>query len=180
MLLNAETSQVLIVDVQDRLLPAMRQPDAVVRGCSILLEAAETLEIPVTLSEQYPAGLGPTVEPLRSRVSQDVIYEKLHFSCMSDDTIRARLQVTGRDTVVLGGIESHVCVQQTALELAQAGMRPVVVADAVSSRKDGSIRLAMDRMASHGVEIVTAEMVIFEWLRVAGTDAFKSLSRLIK
>lgn len=180
MLLAAEDSQVLIVDVQDRLLPVMADPDRVVKGCSILLQAARTLDIPVTVSEQYPKGIGPTVGDLAALLDTGHIYDKLHFSCARDATLNDRIRGMKRDTVVIGGIEAHVCVLQTALDLQAAGMKVAVAADATSSRLSRNAQLGLDRMAAHGVDIVTTEMVVFEWLHVAGTDAFKTLSRLIK
>jgi nicotinamidase-related amidase len=107
-------------------------------------------------------------------------YKKLHFSCVRDAALNDRIRGTKRDTVVIGGIEAHVCVLQTALDLQAAGMKVAVAADATSSRLSRNVQLGLDRMAAHGVDIVTTEMVVFEWLHVAGTDAFKTLSRLIK
>jgi nicotinamidase-related amidase len=104
----------------------------------------------------------------------------LHFSCAGDATLNDRLHALDRNTVVIGGIEAHVCVLQTALDLRAAGLQVAVAADATSSRTERNARLALDRMAAHGVDIVSTEMVLFEWLGVAGTDAFKALSRLIK
>jgi nicotinamidase-related amidase len=180
MLLSAEHSQVLIVDVQERLLPVMNAPDQVVRGCSILLESARTLGIPISVSEQYPRGIGPTVEPLAALADRSHIYDKLHFSCAGDAAINERIRSADRNTVIIGGIEAHVCVLQTALDLQASGLQVAVVADATSSRAARNAQFALKRMAAHGVDIVTTEMVVFEWLRVAGTDAFRTLSRLIK
>ena len=182
MLLNADTSQLLIIDVQARLLPAMAIPERVADQCNILLAAARVLAIPVTVSEQYPKGLGPTDKSLNMTNAEQVM-EKTAFSCVRDDAIAQRLadlREDGRHQVVIGGIESHVCVLQTALDLSDAGFDVNVVADAVSSRAEASVKLALARMRDEGISIVNTEMAVFEWLKRAGTPEFKTLSKLIK
>lgn len=182
MLLNADTSQLLIIDVQARLLPVMAAPERVADQCNVLLAAARELLIPVTVSEQYPKGLGASDKSLNMADAGQVM-EKTAFSCIRDDTIAQRLadlREDGRHQVVIGGIESHVCVLQTALDLSDAGFDVNVVADAVSSRARKSVELALARMRDEGISIVNTEMAVFEWLKRAGTPEFKTLSRLIK
>lgn len=185
MLIEAQRSCLLIVDVQQGLAPVMSDPRRVYRGCGLLMRAAARLSLPMVISEQYPKGLGSTSGELmewvpEGAVPEGAVMEKLHFSCAADDGIRARIEGTGRDQVVIAGIESHVCVLQSALGFKQAGFSPVVVADACASRDPANYQAAMSRMAAAGVEIVTVEMVIFEWLHRAGTPEFKELSALIK
>ncbi len=180
MLIDASRSALLIVDVQERLLPTVSDPDGVVRGCGLLLEAARRLDVPFIVSEQYPKGLGPTVTPLNDMVPAWSVCEKLHFSCVGDPTLRQRLGRLGRPQIVIGGIEAHVCVLQTALGLGEQGLQPIVVEDAVSSRLESSRATALARLRANGVEIVTVEMVLFEWLNRAGTDAFRDLSKLVR
>ncbi len=182
MLMNADTSQLLIIDVQARLMPVMATPERVAERCNVLLASAKELEIPTTVSEQYPKGLGPTYDALKL-TNSDMVLEKSAFSCVRDDAIAERLgqlKDDGRHQVVIGGIESHVCVQQTALDLVDVGFDVSVVADAVSSRASESVELALARMRDEGVSIVNTEMVVFEWLKRAGTPEFKTLSKLIK
>lgn len=181
MLLEAAKSSLLLVDIQDRLLPAMAAPEQVVARSAILMNAASMLSVPITISEQYPKGLGHTVPALS--ISGAKVMEKLSFSCWRDDTIKQHfitLHEGGRPLVIVGGIEAHVCVLQTCIDLAYAGFGVFAVADAMSSRKIESATLALERMQSAGVEIVNTEMVIFELLQRAGTDAFKTLSALIR
>lgn len=180
MLIDAQRSSLLIVDVQQGLAPVMSDPRRVYRGCTLLLRAAARLGLPVVITEQYPKGLGHTVGDLMEYAPEGAVMEKLHFSCAADPAILARLRETGREQVVIAGIESHVCVLQSALGLLESGFRPVVVADACASRDPANFQAAMSRMADNGVEIVTVEMAIFEWLHVAGTPEFKELSALIK
>ena len=183
MLIDASKSSLLIVDVQERLLPAMAEGAHAVSRCLILLKAAKVLDVPVAISEQYPKGLGHTVEALKADIGNAQVFEKLSFSCWRDDAIKAKLiklHDIGRPQVIVAGIEAHVCVAQTALDLAQAGFGVFVVADAVSSRVESSKTLALARMAQSGVDVINTEMAVFELLGKAGTPAFKELSTLIK
>ena len=134
----------------------------------------------MVVSEQYPKGLGPTVGELLELAPDGAVMEKLHFSCASDPAIRARFDAGGRDQVVIAGIEAHVCVLQSALGFAQAGYKVAVVADACASRTEANHEAAMARLAANGVEVVTVEMVLFEWLHRAGMPEFKELSALIR
>jgi nicotinamidase-related amidase len=183
MLIDASKSSLLIVDVQERLLPAMADGAHVVSRCSILLKVAKALDVPVAVSEQYPKGLGHTIEELRADVGNAQVFEKITFSCWRDPAMKAalvKLHDSGRPQVIVAGIEAHVCVAQTALDLAQAGFGVFVVADAVSSRVESSKALALARMAQSGIDVINTEMAVFELLGKAGTPAFKELSAMIK
>lgn len=184
MLLSSEQSCLLVVDVQERLLPAMSAPDTVVQSIKLLLKAAATLEVPVLASEQYPRGLGPTVPELAEHLGQYPPMEKIEFSCAANPDIADRINSLGRRQLVICGIEAHVCVLQTAIGFAADQTAPdrqaFVVADAVSSRDPRNQEIALERMRRSGVEVVSSEMVVFEWLGRAGTPAFKELSALLK
>lgn len=180
MLIERDKSCLLIVDVQEKLAPAMADPAVVIRNAGILLQAASRLGIPAMLSEEYPQGLGSTVPGLRPLAPDSARLAKLSFSCADDPGPRERIESTGRPLVVIAGLEAHVCVLQSALGLRQAGHPVVVVADAISSRAPANREAALQRMRENGVEVATTEMVVFEWLGRAGTPEFKELSRLIK
>lgn len=180
MRLEAERSVLVVIDIQEKLVPAVEQPDALIARVRMLLEAAAVLEIPVVFTEQYPKGLGPTVAALRESIGPEGAISKVTFACTGEPAFARRLAALGRDQVIVCGMETHVCVLQTALGLREEGQRVAVVADAVSSRSPNDRRLGLKRMRSHGVDVVTAEMVLFEWLERAGTPAFKRLSALIK
>lgn len=180
MLMDSARSCLMIVDVQKRLLGAMDAPRQVVSGCTLMMKAAAVLEIPLLVSEQYPEGLGPTIEPLAELAPEDAFFSKLDFSCARNAAIRGKIGTFGREQIVIGGIEAHVCVLQTALAFTEAGYECFVAADATSSRTPSNHAAAMARMRSAGVEVVTSEMVVFEWLGRAGTPEFKELSRLLK
>ncbi len=180
MLLDADCAQLLIVDVQERLLPAMADPQGVVEGCAKLMRAAPLLSVPILVSEQYPKGLGPTVAELAALVPPECVRDKIAFSCFADEGLRQALEARKRRQVVIGGIEAHVCVLQTALMLSAGGFDVFVAADAVSSRSPDSVDLAMGRLRAAGVSVVNSEMVLFEWVERAGTDTFKQISRLVR
>jgi len=182
MLIRVEHSCLLVVDIQEKLLGAMHDGSVIIRNAGILLQAAERLEVPVVASEQYPQGLGPTVDAVAEYFpdASGPPVSKLAFSCAADQGYMNRLLPLKRKHVVIMGIEAHVCVLQTALELTDEGYLCFVVADAVSSRAPGDLMLALERMKANGCEIMTTEMVLFEWLRAAGTDEFKELSKLVR
>ncbi|MEE8522645.1 MAG: hydrolase [Thermoanaerobaculia bacterium] len=177
MLIDAEKSCLLVVDVQERLLPAIHESDRVVRNIGWLMQIAGELGVPILMSEQYPRGLGHTVAELRDLVPAEEIVEKIHFSCAASPECRRRLDVIGRQQIVVTGIEAHVCVLQTALGLLEDGFEVYAVADAVSSRRAAAAELAVERLRRDGVRVVGREMVAFEWLHQAGTDRFRDISK---
>lgn len=177
MLMNAEKSTLLVVDFQERLMPAIHQADAVVATGLWLIEIAQRLAVPVLASEQYPQGLGRTVAAIRERLPAEVFMEKIHFSCAAEEDCLQQINRLGREQVVVIGAEAHVCVLQTALGLRLAGKEVYLVADGVSSRSPRDVELALSRMRAEGIRIVSREMVAFEWLHRAGTEQFRQISR---
>ncbi len=199
MLLDPEDSQLVLVDYQQRLMPALHGgPQALAHAC-LLAQVARALAVPVFATEQNPAGLGPTVDPLRTLVGP--VLSKMDFSAASVLMPRLRpapkaaggnarslprhLQkpaapVPGRDTVVIAGCETHVCLLQTALELLEEEFDVCVVTDACASRTERNRDAAFDRLAGAGAELVTTEMVAFEWLRSADHPRFKEVLGWIK
>jgi nicotinamidase-related amidase len=183
MLLEAGKSTLLLVDMQERLLPAMTGGSEAEARCAILLKAAQALDVPVNVSEQYPKGLGQTLPRLRAELGSAPVFEKLSFSCWRDAALKAHLithHESGRPLVILAGIEAHVCVLQTAADLSAAGFGVFAVADAMASRAASSHALALDRMRQNGVAVINTEMAVFELLGRAGTPEFKALSALVR
>jgi nicotinamidase-related amidase len=178
MLLDRSLSQLLVVDMQERLAPAIDGIAAVESQVRLLLQGARELAVPVLVSEQYPQGLGRTLPALLPLIEGNQAFEKMEFSCFANDKLRFALG-TGRRTVICG-IEAHVCVLQTALEMQDAGHDVALVADALGSRQKQSRDLALDRAARAGIEVVSTEMVLFEWLRTAAAPAFKTIAKLIR
>ncbi len=173
MLMNAGSSCLLVVDVQERLTPAIHEGERVVDNAGWLIKVAREVDVPIRLTEQYPKGLGPTVAAVRSLVLDEELLEKIHFSSMASDHIRRELASLGRRQIVIAGTEAHVCVLQTTLGLLQEGYEVFVVADAVSSRRAVDADLALQRMARQGAQVVSREMVAFEWLGRADTEVFR-------
>lgn len=180
MLVKANRSILLIIDVQTKLAPAVDQANACLSRCHMLLEAARRLNVPVLVTEHCPTSVGPTVPSLRDRLDADEILEKRHFDGAAEDAVERALSTYRGRSLIVAGMEAHVCVLQTALGLKAKGHRPVLVADAVASRRPSSKDLAIARMRGHGVDVVDTEMVLFEWLEVAGTAAFKDILPMIK
>jgi nicotinamidase-related amidase len=184
LLINPTRAQALVIDIQERLLPAMSQGEAALANCARLVQAAARLSLPVTVSQQYPKGIGQTVEGLRQHLpNESVTLDKMSFSCMRDGALRQRIEQLagdGRDQIIVCGIEAHVCVLQTAIEIVEAGLQCFAVVDAMASRAPDSKAFAIARMQAAGVVPVTTEMAIFECLGVAGTADFKALMPLVK
>jgi nicotinamidase-related amidase len=180
MLLDAARSALLVVDLQERLAPAIDGIDDVIANAARLIRAARRLEVPIVCSEQYPKGLGHTVPPIAELLPEGVIVDKVEFSAAANPAVTERLAATGRPEVLVCGIEAHVCVLQTALQLAEAGVPATVVRDACGSRRPESVAAAWHRLDRNGVELVTTEMVVFEWARRADSPEFRELSKLIK
>lgn len=182
-MLDYEESLLLLVDFQEKLRPAMEGGEESIKRAHILAQAARQLDVPVLASEQNPAGLGATVSELAPLV--DHSFSKACFSAAGEEVFQqafslgSTLSLAGK-TIIICGWESHVCVMQTALALKAKGHHPVIVEDAVASRHVASKETALRRFAHHGVEIVNAEMVLFEWLRTYQHPAFRELAKLIR
>jgi nicotinamidase-related amidase len=177
--LRADTTVLLVVDVQERLLPAIHQGEQVLEAGRRMAAAAQILGVPTLLTEQYPAGLGATCAGLRECLPEVVPVEKTRFSACVP-AILDQLADLGRPHVVVVGIEAHVCVQQTVLDLLRLGYLPYVCADATGSRRPLDRDTAMERMRRAGAVVTTTESVIFELLGEAGTDTFKTLLKIVK
>ena len=176
-LLKAPDSLLLIVDVQERLAPHVHEHDRVIENCEWLVGVAEVVGVPVFATEHYPEGIGHTVPRLRERLADDAILRKDHFSCVSESSCNARIEQTGRTQIVVAGLEAHVCVMQSAIELRASGKSVFLVADAVSSRTPDDAAFAIERMRRNGVQVVTREMVLFEWAHRGATEQFRQLHR---
>jgi nicotinamidase-related amidase len=182
--LDPESSILLLVDVQERLASAMPQAamDRLVASTQVLLESARWLGVPVVATEQYPRGLGPTVAPLaeKLRALGVVPLEKLTFDACSEPRVLQAIEERSPRAVVLAGMETHICVFQTARELCRRGMEVHVVADAVASRREENRVLGLSACERAGAVAMPMETVVFDWLGRAGTDAFRALSRLVR
>lgn len=177
--LTRESAVVLVVDIQDRLAPAIHEVDGLMAAAGKLLQAAQVLGVPIVATEQYPAGLGRTCEAIQRVWGQVRAIEKTRFSACVDELNEALARLD-RPHVLVVGMETHVCVQQSVLDLLRRGYRPYVCADAVSSRRALDRDIALGRMRSAGAVITTVESVIFELLGQAGTPEFKEVLKVVK
>jgi len=180
MVLTRHRSCLLIVDVQERLTPLMSDPRRVLQSCSLLMRAAQRLGLPILVTERDPQLLGPTMVDLRPYIPAEGALARPQFSAPADPAILARLQSSGRDQLVIAGCETHVSVLQTAFDLVEKGLRPMVVADACASRRVESEQMAWSRMRQGGVELLSFEMALYEWLGQSGTPEFDELSPLVR
>lgn len=178
MLMKREDSLLLIIDVQERLAPAMDSPREVITGCAKLIGVARRLNIPFILTEQYPKGLGATMYDLRKEAGEEACcLPKTEFSCAANAAVMQAIKESGRKQIVLAGIEAHICVLQTALELQALGYEVFVVANACSSRQGLQKVVALQRLMQRGIDIVSLEMVFFEWLGSSDAPEFKEISK---
>jgi nicotinamidase-related amidase len=177
MLIEANDSTLIVIDVQDKLLSAIHESQALVDNCRWLVELARLMEVPVRFTEQYPQGLGPTAEQLQDLVGGDGPTGKTVFSCAHAPECASLVSEARGKTFVLCGMETHVCVLQSALGLRQAGNNVFVVADAVSSRAPRDTEIGLQRMRDEGVRVVTREMVGFEWVGDSQAPQFKTFSK---
>lgn len=178
--IDREHAQLLVVDIQERLLPYIHHYEDVVRQAELMIRAAGILDLPITVSEQYPKGLGPTIARLSAAAEGAARAEKMTFSFCADEACRQHISSVLRPQVLLIGIEAHVCVQQTALDLLRIQMQPVVLADAVGSRRVQDREIALHRMRAAGVIVTTVESALFELVHESGTELFKKILPLVR
>lgn len=177
--LNAGTTALLVIDIQERLMPVINNKEEVFSNANKLIKGCQILGVPIIVTEQYPKGLGHTCAEIE--LPEDLeVFEKICFSCMGSDVVTARLKVMGVQSLILCGAETHICVLKTALDAVKDGFDVHVVADAVSSRTPANKELGLKRMSQSGVWMASTEMVLFQLMEKAGTDQFKAISRLIK
>lgn len=170
----------LVVDYQERLLPVIDGREQLLQKSAVLLEGLKTLGVPMLVTRQYPKGLGDTAEPIRTLTGGATVLDKLTFSCYADEEIRRAVDALGRKTILLCGIETHICVLQTMTDLKAAGYTPVLVEDCLSSRSRRDHETALLRAAHEGVAVTSCESVLFELLGAAGSEQFKKISKLVK
>jgi nicotinamidase-related amidase len=169
----------ILIDIQEKFIPAISGIDKVISNAKILTQSAGILNIPLIATEQYPKGLGKTVKEIELPANTCLI-EKLHFSCFGNDEFRNKINELKVESLILFGIEAHVCLLKTALDALKQKLEVYLVADAVSSRTAENKSLALERMRQSGVFIVSTEMILFQLLEYSGTDEFKAISKLIK
>jgi len=180
--LEAEQCALVVVDIQEKLLPPIFNKEALVKNSQLLIRLAKILDLPIMVTTQYSKGLGATVPEIASLLEGVTAFDKLEFSCFGSDQFRSRLKALpgNRNTVLLCGMEAHICVMQTALGALNEGYLVHVASDAVGSRAEWNWKIGLDRMKSAGAVISSTEMMMYELLRCSGTPQFKELLQYLK
>lgn len=180
--LERDKALLVVIDVQDKLCVAMDQVvlKQLVKNTGILLDSADELGIPVFITEQYVKGLGETLSELKGKAANASFYEKMTFSCCGNSQFLEALKSTGRTQVIITGMETHVCVLQTVIELREAGFNVHIVKDGLMSRSKENWQTAIQTMTLAGAVPTCTEAVMFQLLKIAGTDEFKKLSKLVR
>ena len=180
MRINVEEALFCLVDVQDRLYPHMTNKDEIEKNLVTLVKGLKALEVPFVVNEQYKKGIGETIPSLKELVTADPHFEKTTFSCCKNEPTMEAIKNAGKKYVIVAGIETHVCVLQTCIDLLEAGLQPVLVTDCVTSRKQKDTDMALERLIQAGVVPTTYESILFELTVNAKNPAFKTISSLVK
>lgn len=180
MRIKRKDSIALVIDIQEKLLPVIHGQEKIKKNIKRLLQGLRALQIQIIVSEQYIKGLGPTVQEIESIVKNVPHHEKLSFSCLGEAPLRAEIISYSKNQVIIVGIETHVCVLQTALDLLEEGFQPIIIEDCVGSRNPNDKVIAIERLRSAGAIISSYESILFELCEKASTEEFKIISKLIK
>ncbi|NWF76797.1 MAG: hydrolase [Nitrospirae bacterium] len=178
--LDKTNTALVIIDIQERLASVMKVKETVIQNCLHLIELSKTYGIPIILTEQYPKGLGQTVEEIRKALPEYRPLEKMTFTCCEEQSFLDEIEKLNKRTIIIAGMEAHVCVLQTCISLLKNGYNVHVVKDAVSSRTKENWKAGIEFMRDAGAVITCTEIVLFQILKIAGTEEFKAISRRIK
>jgi nicotinamidase-related amidase len=179
-MLTKENAVLVIIDVQGKLATLMHEKEQLYKNVTRMIEGCKTLAIPVLWNEQLPQKLGPTIPEIKALLPDQRPIEKNCFSCYGNDAFRSELEKTGRRQVLLVGIETHVCVYQSAVDLIENGYEVHLVVDAVSSRTPQNHELGIDKIRSAGARLTSVEMALFEMLRIAEGPEFREIIKIVK
>lgn len=179
-MINTENTVFLMIDIQEKLVYMLKNSAEIAKNNFVMANAASILNVPVILTEQYPQGLGSTINQVKSFVDENNIFEKTSFSALNVEEVKSALEKTGRKKVVLTGIETHICVYQTARALLDAGYEVYVVKNACASRSKKDYRTALELMRDYGAKLTCVETVLFELLGSSKHPNFKEVQLLIK
>lgn len=178
--LENNRTALLIIDIQEKIIKVMHENDRVVEKALKLLKGFKEMDLPVYYTEQYSKGLCPTVSELLTELNEINPTEKTTFSCFGAENLFNGFREKSIDQIVVCGVEAHVCVQQTVLDLLENGFQVNLAADAVSSRRKFDFQISLERMRECGALVTTTESILFELLEFCGTDIFKKVSKIVK
>ncbi len=180
MRITKENTIGLVIDIQERLFPVMWNNEVLLKNCKILIKGLQEFKLPLITTQQYTKGLGETLPKIKSVINSFSSIEKRDFSCCDESAFSEKLNETGAKNIIICGIESHVCVLQTAVDLKSLGLNPIVVMDCVSSRTKENIELAKERFRHEGIIMTSYESILFELTRSSGATEFRAISKLVK
>ncbi len=180
MRITKENTVGLIIDIQERLFPVMWKKEVLLKNCKSLIQGLQELKTPLITTQQYTKGLGKTLGELKAIIPRFTYIEKHDFSCYDEPTFSEKLNESGAKNIIICGIESHVCVLQTAIDLKDSGFNPIVVMDCVSSRTAENIEMAKERFRFEGIMMTSYESILFELTRSSGVPEFRAISNLVK
>lgn len=180
MRITKENTTGLIIDIQERLFPVMWEKDKLLKNCTTLIKGLSELQLPLVATQQYTKGLGETIEEIKSAIPDFRYIEKRDFSCCDEPAVQDKLKELNTINVIICGIETHVCVLQTAVDLKAAGFNPVVVMDCVSSRNPENIEIARERFRFENIMMTSCESILFELTRTSSAAEFRAISKLVK
>ena len=175
-----EESIGLLIDFQEKLASHMYESVQVTRNIEILIQGLQILKIPIVATQQYSKGLGPTIPALENLLEDSKIIEKITFSCCGEENFMQQINRHGRKNIIISGIETHICVLQSTVDLIKTGYQPVIVEDCTTSRKLNDKKIALQRLLEEGAIITTFESILFELCQIAGNERFKAISKLVK
>lgn len=170
----------LLIDIQEKIFPVMSGKDLLLKNCVMLIRGLQVLNVPLIVTQQYTKGLGETIPEIASEIRDFSFIEKRDFSCCDERDVMDLLNLASLQNVLLCGIESHVCVLQTAVDLKERGFNPVVIMDAVSSRFPANLKWAEERFRHEGIMMTSTESILFELTRSSAAPEFKTISGLVK
>jgi len=179
-MLSEEQTLLIVIDAQEKLVEVMDKKEQLVQNIQTIIKGAKVLDIPIISIEQYPKGLGSTVSEIKECISDNNPIEKDTFSCCQNNQFITTLESYNRKQILVAGVEAHICVYLTAIELIEHGYEVEVITDAISSRTEYNKKIAIEKMISKGIGITTVEMVLFELLKLAKGDIFKQVMKIIK
>ena len=179
-MLKQNDTLAIVVDIQERMLPVIHQHEELENNCVTLIKGLKLLEVPTLTTQQYTKGLGMTIPSIREAAGCDDYHEKLSFSVLGEETIIHTIKEYARNNVLVLGIEAHICVLQTCLDLKEQGYTPYLVVDCIGSRKESNLKMAIQRATQEGVKLTSYESALFELMGRSDVEVFREISKLVK
>ncbi len=170
----------LVIDIQERLFPVMCDKETLLKNNQVLIQGLNELGLPIIVTQQYTKGIGETLPEIKSAIPDFKYIEKRDFSCCDEPAVVEKIKELNAKNIIISGIESHVCVIQTAIDLKESGFNPIVVMDCVSSRSKNNIELAKERFRYEGIMMTSYESILFELTRTSAASEFRAISKLVK